>query len=75
MQHYVGGVPDDRMIILDLTAEEVPMWDKIAKNNKSFIWCMLHNYGGARYGHDHSELVCLCVYTCDVSYQLCMHSI
>lgn len=45
---YLSGVPDDKMIILDLTAEEDPVWSKIAANNKRFVWCMLHNYGGAR---------------------------
>lgn len=36
------------MIILDLSADEFPIWPKVAANNKSFIWCNLHNYGGSR---------------------------
>jgi len=44
----LSGVPDDGMVILDLTSDEVPMWPKISANKKQFIWCMLHNYGGAR---------------------------
>lgn len=45
---YLGGVPDDGMIILDLSSDEFPQWQKLTANNKSFIWCVLHNYGGAR---------------------------
>ena len=45
---YLGGVPDDGMLLLDLTSDEVPMWSKIAANGKRFIWCLLHNYGGSR---------------------------
>jgi alpha-N-acetylglucosaminidase len=36
------------MIILDLSSEDLPVWDKISANNKQFIYCMLHNYGGRR---------------------------
>lgn len=45
---YLAGVPDNGMIILDLAAEDLPVWNKIAANKKQFIWCMLHNYGGSR---------------------------
>ena len=45
---YLSGVPDEHMIILDLSADEFPIWDKLIANNKSFIWCLLHNYGGSR---------------------------
>ena len=48
IQSYLGGVPDDGMIILDLSSEDLPVWDKISNNRKQFIWCMLHNYGGRR---------------------------
>jgi len=48
IKYYLSGVPDDSLILLDLTSEETPIWNKIAANNKPFIWCMLHNYGGAR---------------------------
>jgi alpha-N-acetylglucosaminidase len=46
--NYLAGVPDDAMIVLDLAAEDIPMWPMISANNKPFIWCMLHNYGGRR---------------------------
>ncbi len=45
IKYYLSGVPDDSLILLDLTSEETPIWTKIAANNKPFIWCMLHNYG------------------------------
>ncbi len=45
IKYYLSGVPDDALILLDLTSEETPIWNKIAANNKPFIWCMLHNYG------------------------------
>lgn len=45
---YLGGVPDEGMLVLDLTSDEVPVWNKIAANKKKFIWCLLHNYGGSR---------------------------
>ncbi len=48
VKYYLSGVPDDRVILLDLTSEYKPVYEKIAANNKSFLWCMLHNYGGAR---------------------------
>ena len=48
IKYYLSGVPDDKVILLDLTSENKPVYEKIAANNKSFLWCMLHNYGGAR---------------------------
>ena len=45
---YLSGVPDEGMLLLDLTSDEVPMWPTLAANKKKFIWCLLHNYGGAR---------------------------
>ena len=45
---FLSGVPDSNMIILDLTSDAEPMWPTLVSNNKPFIWCMLHNYGGMR---------------------------
>ena len=43
------GVDDDRMIILDLVAEDFPIWRRTqAFFGKPFIWCMLHNFGDVR---------------------------
>lgn len=44
---YLGAVPDDKMIVLDLWADENPVWDRSnAFFGKPWIWCMLHNFGG-----------------------------
>ena len=46
---YLSGVPDSRMIILDLVAEDFPVWRRYdAFFGKPFIWCMLHNFGDVR---------------------------
>jgi len=45
---FLSGVPDDGMIVLDLTSDAEPIWPEIVANKKPFIWCMLHNYGGMR---------------------------
>jgi len=48
MEAYLGGVPDDAMIILDLWAEGNPQWNRT--NNfygKPWIWCQLHDFGGS----------------------------
>ena len=37
------------MVILDLSAEQAPVWPRTESFfGKPFIWCLLHNYGGAR---------------------------
>ncbi|KAF1327978.1 Alpha-n-acetylglucosaminidase, partial [Globisporangium splendens] len=45
---YLGAVPDDKMIILDLYSEAAPIWNR-AENyfGKSWIYCVLHNFGGS----------------------------
>jgi alpha-N-acetylglucosaminidase len=44
---FLGGVPDDNMIILDLYSESYPVWNRTeAYYGKPWIWCMLHNFGG-----------------------------
>ncbi len=43
----LNAVPDNRMIILDLFSENKPVWDKTeGYYGKSWIWCMLLNFGG-----------------------------
>lgn len=52
----LGGVPDDKMIILDLWATAKPHWSHTeAFGGKPWIWCMLHNWGGKQgmYGRMH----------------------
>ncbi len=47
IQAYLGAVPDDGMVILDLWAEEHPVWERTQSfYGKPWIWCMLHNFGG-----------------------------
>ncbi|RYY37863.1 MAG: alpha-N-acetylglucosaminidase [Sphingobacteriaceae bacterium] len=47
IKNYLSGVPDDNLIILDLFADEQPIWNKTeAFYGKKWIWCMLHNFGG-----------------------------
>ncbi len=47
VQAYLSGVPDDGMVVLDLWAEENPVWNRSdAFYGKPWIWCMLHNFGG-----------------------------
>lgn len=47
VKNYLSGVPNDNLIILDLFADEQPIWNKTdAFYGKKWIWCMLHNFGG-----------------------------
>lgn len=46
VEAFLGGVPDDRMILLDLAAEWQQIWQRHeAFRRKTYIWNMLHNYG------------------------------
>lgn len=48
IEAYLSGVPDKSLIILDLFADEHPVWPKLLNYSKPFIWCMLHSFGGNR---------------------------
>ena len=49
IEAFLSGVPNDKMIILDLNSEQQPVWNKTYSYfGKNFIWCLLHNYGGNR---------------------------
>ena len=49
IEAFLSGVPNDKMIILDLNSEQAPVWNKTYSYfGKHFIWCLLHNYGGNR---------------------------
>ena len=49
IQAFLSKVPNDSMIILDLSSDEIPMWSKTKSYyGKPFIWCMVHNYGDVR---------------------------
>ena len=44
---YLGGVPNDQMVILDLFSEVRPVWKRTHYFfGKSWIYCVLHNFGG-----------------------------
>ncbi len=41
------GVPQGRLVLLDLYAEVFPLWSRTQSfYGAPFIWCMLHNFGG-----------------------------
>ncbi|MCU0748249.1 MAG: alpha-N-acetylglucosaminidase [Akkermansiaceae bacterium] len=42
----LSGIPNDRVIALDLWAENTPFWPNGAFKGKPWIWCLLHNFGG-----------------------------
>ncbi|RJP34142.1 MAG: alpha-N-acetylglucosaminidase [Candidatus Omnitrophota bacterium] len=43
---FLAGVPDDRMILLDLYCDVAPVWKKTeAFYGKPWIWCILQNFG------------------------------
>ena len=44
---FLGAVPDDRTIVLDLFGDQHPIWDKFqAFYGKPWIWNVVHNFGG-----------------------------
>lgn len=44
---FSKGVPQGKMIVLDLMAESAPVWKRSESfYGQPFIWCMLHNFGG-----------------------------
>jgi alpha-N-acetylglucosaminidase len=47
IEALLAGVPDDRMMILDLYTESHPVWEKTnAYHGKPWLWNMLQNFGG-----------------------------
>lgn len=47
IEAYLTAVPAERVIALDLYAEEVPLWQKTrAFHGRPWLWCMVHNFGG-----------------------------
>jgi alpha-N-acetylglucosaminidase len=43
----LGSVPQNQLLVLDLFAELNPMYNETELfYNHSFVWCMLHNFGG-----------------------------
>ncbi len=45
---FLDGVPDQRMILLDLACDQAELWRQSAAfRKKPYIWCLLHGFGGA----------------------------
>lgn len=42
----LSQIPNDRVIALDLWAENAPFWQRSAFEGKQWMWCLLHNFGG-----------------------------
>lgn len=43
---YLSGVPDERLILLDLWGEHAPMWRDTGMYGRRWVWCAVHNFGG-----------------------------
>lgn len=49
VEAYLSGVPDDRMLILDLFTEDYPQWSRLnSYYGKPWIWNELQVFGGRR---------------------------
>eukprot|EP01060_Flectonema_neradi_P005327 TRINITY_DN1352_c0_g1_i1.p1 TRINITY_DN1352_c0_g1~~TRINITY_DN1352_c0_g1_i1.p1 ORF type:complete len:783 (+),score=171.53 TRINITY_DN1352_c0_g1_i1:51-2351(+) len=47
MRGWISAVPTGKLILLDLMAEESPLYKKTQSYfGAPFIWCMLHDFGG-----------------------------
>jgi alpha-N-acetylglucosaminidase len=54
----LSGVPDDRMILLDLHSDCAPQWKTTNSfEGKPWIWCLLHNFGAHRAMFGNLEVV------------------
>lgn len=46
IKDYLGGVAKDRLLLLDLFAEDQPVWEWTDSFfGYPYVWCMLHNFG------------------------------
>lgn len=46
IEAFLGGVPDDRVLVLDLHCEDRPMWNQTrAFAGKPWLWCNVQNFG------------------------------
>lgn len=47
VEAFLGAIPDDGVLILDLWTEMSPVWNKTeAYFGKPWVWSMVHNFGG-----------------------------
>ncbi|KRZ11633.1 Alpha-N-acetylglucosaminidase [Trichinella zimbabwensis] len=48
-KHFLTAVPTGSILVVDLYAEEYPLYEKFSGfYNQPFIWCLLHNFGGVQ---------------------------
>ena len=46
-QGWITAVPNGSLILLDLMAEESPLWKRTQSYyGAPFLWCMLNDFGG-----------------------------
>jgi len=59
---FLGAMPDERMVVLDLFCESTPMWNRTeAFYGKPWVWCNVQNFGctvslGGALGRIHRDL-------------------
>ena len=47
MKGWITAVPNGSLILLDLMAEESPLWKRTQSYyGAPFLWCMLNDFGG-----------------------------
>jgi alpha-N-acetylglucosaminidase len=47
IEAFLGAMPRDRTLVLDLWADHQPVWEKTAAfAGRPWLWCMLHSLGG-----------------------------
>ena len=47
IEALLSGVPDDRMVIIDLFSDGKPQWQRTnAYGGKPWLWCIINNWGG-----------------------------
>lgn len=47
IEAMLSGVPDDRMVIIDLFSDAKPQWQRTnAYCGKPWLWCIINNWGG-----------------------------
>jgi len=50
IEAFLGAVPDDRMVVLDLFCERTPMWSRTkAFCGKPWVWCNIQNFGNVTF--------------------------
>ncbi|KRY90715.1 Alpha-N-acetylglucosaminidase [Trichinella pseudospiralis] len=48
-KHFLTAVPTGSILVVDLYAEEYPLYEQFSGfYNQPFIWCLLHNFGGVQ---------------------------